>query len=309
VSELFSAGDLAEASKLVSRVFEAFADEQDGAPTFGEFLEILGWSVPDNNEFMGASPIPLVFKAKVKGNKRYKAEPSDRVAGLNDNTFNEATDVLAFLVERAGSARGQEVSPADLAGHVLQVLRAGDVSFADISSGDVVDLTVDVPKRIPKPKVGDVVAIPAAEPGYHLAVVLADDQIGLALGLLQGVVAKPRVGRADQYQARHIPIYTDARSIANGTWRIVGHNDELLALFPDPPELYWDAVTAFGDRFGDYGAAGRQDSPKRLISKEEAEAVGVLDGTYRQTHLGEYFQKALNEGRFDNGPVPGTFPR
>jgi hypothetical protein len=66
-------------------------------------------------------------------------------------------------------------------------------------------------------------------------------------------------------------------------------------------------VTTFGDRFGDYGGAGSQDGPKRLISKEEAAAVGLLDGTYRQTHVSEYFQEALNDGRFDNGPVPGDF--
>ena len=308
MSEVFSAGDLAEASKLVSRVFEAFADEQDGEPGFGEFLEILGWSVPTSSEFMGSSPMPLMFKAKVKGNRRYKAEPSEHVAELNDNTFNEATDLLAFLVERAGSARGQEVSPADLAGYVLEVLHAGKISFVDIGSGDVVDLTVDVPKRIPKPKVGDVVAIPAAESGYHLAVALSDDQTGLALGILQEVFPTPRVGRADQYRARHIPVYTGKALIADGAWRIVGHNEELLALFPDPPELYWPAVTVFGERFGDYGAAGQTGGPKRLISKEEATAVGLLDNTYERVHIEENFQRDLDRGRFDNGPVPGMFP-
>jgi hypothetical protein len=61
------------------------------------------------------------------------------------------------------------------------------------------------------------------------------------------------------------------------------------------------------ESLGEYGAAGQTGGPKRLISKEEAEAVGLLDNTYQRVHLEEHFQRALNNGRFDNGPVPGTW--
>ncbi|MGW6447712.1 hypothetical protein [Lentzea sp. NPDC055074] len=295
--------ELEEALELFGRVVDAFSDEERGSPSLGEFLEIAGSSEPANSAFS----FPLVFKAKIAGNRLYKANLSERVSGLNDNTFNEAAELLAFLIEHADSDSDQPASPSDVAGHLLQVLQAAKFSFSDISSENVVDLTVKVPKRFAKAKRGDVVAIPAAEHGYHLAVVLSDDQAGLALGLLKGVFSAPRVGRVDQHLARHIPVYTGDGLIKNGTWRVVGHNEVLLDLFPDPPELYWGAVTAFGDRFGDYGAAGVVGEPKRLIGKAEAEVVGLLNNTYRQTYVDEYFQKVLNEGRFDNGPLPGTF--
>jgi hypothetical protein len=64
---------------------------------------------------------------------------------------------------------------------------------------------------------------------------------------------------------------------------------------------------SFGEFLEILGGAGSQDGPQRLISEEEAAAVGLLDGTYRQTYVSVYFQKSLNEGRFDNGPVPGDF--
>lgn len=295
--------ELEEALKLLDRVTDAFYDEEGGSPSLGEFLEIAGSSEPSNSTFS----FPLVFKAKIAGNRLYKANPSERVSGLNDNTFNEATELLAFLIEHADSDSDQPASPADVAGRLLQVLRAAEFSFSDISSENVVDLTVKVPKRFAKAKRGDVVAIPAAEHGYHLAVALSDDQTGLALGLLKGVFSAPLVGRVDQHLARHIPVYTGHALIKNGTWRVVDHNEALLDLFPDPPEVYWEAVTDFGDRFGDYGAAGTVGGPKRLIDKAEAEAVGLFDRTYRQTYVEEHFQKVLNEGRFDNGPLPGTF--
>jgi hypothetical protein len=302
-----SGDDLDEATTLAKRVLDAFAEEQGGPPLLGEFLEILGSSVPASGRFATEPPFPLVFVAKVKGNRLYRSEPSERVAALNDHAFVEAAALLARLAEHAAAAADRAISPEELATGVLDVLRTGKLTFADVSGTNVISLTTRVPKRVARPSTGDVVAIPAAPAGYHLAVVLADDQTGLALGLLRGVFPAPRVGHAERHRARHVPVYTGKHAIADGTWRVIGHHEELLALFPDPPELYWEAVTAFGDRFGEHGGAGSQDGPKRLISRDEAEAVGLLDGTYQRTFVAEHLQRALDEGRFDNGPVPGQF--
>lgn len=309
-SHTFSAADLDEAQRLLTYVVEAFTDEEESEPTLGELLEILGSSLPTNSPHMGASPFPLVFTAKLAGNRRYKPDASERVAGLNDNTFTEAAELLAFLVERAAAVTGQESSPTDLANYVLQVLHAANHRFADLTSDTVTDLTVKVPKRVPKPTVGDVVAIPAEEPagtGYHLAIVLADDRVGLALGLLHGIAPSPQLGATNQYRAQHIPVYVGKHSIVDGTWKTVGHREELLELFPDPPEVYYEARTVFGETYGEHGGAGTVDGDIRLIGKDEAEAVGLLDGTYRQSYVSDYFQTLLNEGRFDNGPLPGTW--
>ncbi|MDQ0941067.1 hypothetical protein [Streptomyces sp. V1I1] len=42
----------------------------------------------------------------------------------------------------------------------------------------------------------------------------------------------------------------------------------------------------------------------RLIGKQEAEEVGLLDGTYRQAWMSEYLQELLADGML---PGPGRF--
>lgn len=295
------------ASEALDHVFQAFVEEIGEEPTLGEFLEILGLSFqPDENLLPGA-PFPLLFKAKKTGNRWYKAESSERVASLNDNTFNEAGDFLNLLVAGSGADPTHPSSVADLADHVLDVLQFADRAFSDIAAQGLQALVAPAAKKTARVTVGDVVAIPAVPRGHHLAIVLCEDQMGTAVGLLEGVFSPPRVGDIGSHRARHIPVYTGPRLIKNRTWPIVGHYPELLELFPDPPEVYWQAKTSWGEEYGEYGGAGKPDGEVRLLDKAEAEAVGLLDGTYRQTYLEEYFQEMLNEGRFDNGPAPRSW--
>ncbi|MEV6909081.1 hypothetical protein [Amycolatopsis sp. NPDC051071] len=301
-----AASDLRDALDSLDHVFEAFAEEIDGKPTLGEFLEVLSLSVQPGEDALASAPFPLLIKAKKKGNRWYKTEPSDRVASLNDNTFSEAGAFLTLLIDRSSAGSAQPMSTESLASRVLEVLKASSCFFADIAVGNIQALSLPATKVV-QPKVGDVIAIPAEPRGYHLAVVLGADTMGLAIGLLAGVFSRPRVGDVVRHRARHIPIYTGHRLIRNATWPIVGNSSALLELFPDPPEVYWKAVTDSGHRFGEYGGAGPLEGPFRLLDKAEAEAVGLLDGTYRATYMEEYFQKQLNEGRFDNGPAPRSW--
>ncbi|WP_410655247.1 hypothetical protein [Amycolatopsis sp. lyj-112] len=307
MSPLLAAEDLRAALDSLDYVFEAFTEEIGEEPTLGEFLEIASVSIQPGEDVLSGAPVPLLMKAKKKGNRWYKADPSDRVASLNDNTFSEAGAFLTLLIDRSRPGHGRTLSAQDLANSVLEVLHAGGRAFADITAENILALTMPAAKKSVQPKIGDVIAIPAEPRGHHLAVVLGDDTMGLAVGLLAGVFSPPRIGDAGRHRARHIPIYTGHRLIKNGTWPIIGNHPALLELFPDPPEVYWKAVTDSGHRFGEYGGAGPLDGPFRLLDKAEAEAVGVLDGTYRATYMDEYFQKQINEGRFDNGPAPRSW--
>lgn len=295
------------AANALDRVLHAFVEEIGEEPTLGEFLEILGLSFQPDEDLLPGAPFPLLLKAKKNGNRWYKAEPSEKVASLNDNTFTEAGDFLNLLVAGSGADPAHPLSVSDLADHVLGVIQAGDRAFSDIAARDLEALVAPAAKKTARVTVGDVVAIPAVPRGHHLAVVLCEDRMGTALGLLEGVFSPPRVGDVGRHRARHIPVYTGPRLIKNRTWQIVGHHPELLELFPDPPEVYWQAKTSWGEQYGEYGGAGKLDGPIRLLDKAEADAVGLLDGTYRPTYLEEYFQDVLNEGRFDNGPAPRSW--
>ncbi|MEV6909062.1 hypothetical protein [Amycolatopsis sp. NPDC051071] len=299
--------ELQASLESLDHVFQAFTEEIGKDPTLGEFLEIVSLSFQSDEDALSDVPFPLLLKAKKRGNRWYKAEPSDQVASLNDNTFNEAAEFLNLLVERISANRERKLSAEDLATHLLEVLQAGERIFADIAAEDVQALVPPAAKKTFRAKTGDVVAIPAVTGGHHLAVVLGEDTTGLAVGLLEGVFSLQRIGDVGKHRVRHMPVHTGTRLIRDGTWPIVGNHPALLALFPDPPDIYWQAVTAWGGRFGDYGGAGNSDGPIRLIGKAEAEAVGLLDGTYRSSYLEEQFQRLLDEGRFDNGPTPRSW--
>lgn len=300
--------DLQAAKTLLGEVVEAFAAEREGNPTLGELLEVLSLSVPGNSDHLDSVPFPLVFKVKLKGGARHEAAPSERVAGLNDNTFNEASEFLAFLAERVAAGTGQPAEAKELAGGVLQVLKAAQLPLEDVSSGDVASLAVHAPKRI-KVVRGDVVAIPSSGSGHHFAVVLTEGSTEVVVGLLSGVFSEARLGVVGEYRAEHIPIFTGDDFIASGRWPVIGHSEALLSLFPDPPEFYVrPSESLFGNRYGKYGAAlseGTDGSTIRLISSEEAARVGLGDDGYRQFYGEEWFERMLHEGHFAGGPLPG----
>ncbi len=291
---------LDEAARLLVRVTEAIAAELDGPPTLGDVLAVLDWSVPNGSEHMAKTPVPVTFRAKVKGNKWYKAPDRDVV--LDDGAYVEAVELLGFLAARGSAVSGQQTTAEDLASYLLQVLKAARPAFADVD--EVADLQVKVAKGRRKFQVGDVIGVPAGKGGYHFAVIVAVDNWGPAVGLLQGVHASPQLGPADGYRARHVPVYPGQDLIQDGTWPIVGHDENLLALFPDPPEIYFSPNPVF-PQYGKFGAAGTADGRKRVIGEAEAGRAGLLDQSYEQFVSDELFQQRLDEGYFDKGMVPG----
>ncbi|WP_405058750.1 immunity 26/phosphotriesterase HocA family protein [Kribbella sp. NBC_01505] len=312
-SHVFSEQDLAEAAVLLGQVLEAFDEEADGTPSLGELLEILGSSVPTGNSLMGDTPFPLTLRAKVGGTRWYKPKASDRVDDLNDTTFNEAAELLGFLVERAGAATGKESSPADLADYIHQLLRSAAVPLADVDSAAVSTVGVVAPKRL-KAAVGDVVAIPLKDSGYRLAVLLNQARGEIAIGLLAGEFPEAQLGDVQQHRPAYIPIISDGDRIADKTWPIIDHREELLDLFPEPAVKYLRPLDN-SDRHGKFGAAFDHfpvegKAKFRLVGKAEAEAFGLLDPmeaptTYRQSVGSDYLPTLLSTGHFDNGPVPG----
>jgi hypothetical protein len=119
---------------------------------------------------------------------------------------------------------------------------------------------------------------------------------GIALGLFEGISAVPRLSEKLGRAVRRLPIYTDEHLIADGTWRVVGHDEQLLPLFPSQPEIYHGPDNIFNSpRIGEFGAAETADETLRQITREKAIEVGLLDNTYRQTYVSDHLQELLNE--------------
>ena len=252
-----------EAAAAFASLMAEFRDEAGSPPALGQFLEILA-----------VTPAQLRLRAKLTKNRRYASRPSARVADLNDAVFVEAAELLTLVAQ----------TDEDLAAGILRILHRPGVAFADVDGSEVVSLTVIPGKRVAKAKPGDVLAIPTAGGANHRAVVILRNRFGTALGPLRGSAARQR------------PIYTDDYAVASGAWRIVGHDESLLALFAAEPEIYHSPALAFpGVSIGEFGSAETAAGVLREISREEAEEVGLLDGSYRQVHLSERVPGLLDE--------------
>jgi hypothetical protein len=272
-----------------------------GTPaTLAEFLEILGWAIPlDSDATDGSFLLPLEYTVRLRGHKRYRSSTASRVGELGDHLFVEACDHTTALIERMHAENGAQVTPQQFALAVLAVLRTGRVTFADVNVDDIRELSANVPsKRIAKPRVGDVIAIPARRGGYHMAVVVARNRFGTALGLFNGISAHGRLTGDLCRSPRRFPVYTGDDQVKKGVWKVVEHDESLLALFPANPEIYhrpgtWESVGIYTGQFGAAESAG--NDPLRMIDDAEAVAVGLTDGTYRSAYTAIFLQKCLDD--------------
>jgi hypothetical protein len=286
--------ELAEGLALIS---SDAADAFGGEPTLGELLEIIGWAFPDGSDAIdGSFAMPLRFKVGMKANKRYAFPAASRVGELGDAVFADTTDLLNDLLAQLDRASQGPVSRGVFSSALLGILRTGRVPLADVAeAGDIRTLTIDAPKSAVRLSVGDVLAIPAASGGHRVAVVLARNGFGTALGLLRGVNRLPRTASA-HVVPKPYPVYTDEQLVKSGVWKVIGHDESLLGLFPAEPEIYHKPRRRPGvDDTGEFGAAETADGRLRFIGSEEARNVGLADGSYRQTVLGEFLQRQLDE--------------
>jgi hypothetical protein len=264
---------------------EAFADDIDDSPTLAEVLELLEYGLcsggQDFEEVVGSARL----EAKLTGNRKYRPEKESRIAELNDAAFTEASDLVAALIVD-GASTVEEVTAALLP--LLQAERFNDIDGARIST-----LTVRVAKRAPKPEPGDVLAIPLPDGRFRVAVVLNRNRWGTAIGLLRGAFSTARAG-IEPTDGVVGYVYTEDTTIADGTWRVVGHDDRLRRLFPSEPEIFHRAPSVVpGIDLGEFGAGESPDGTLRFLTENEAREIGLLDRSYRQAHTSEYLDEVL----------------
>lgn len=294
-TEVLSPKSRAEVRGKLREIIGSFREEIGTPPTLGEFLEIVGLAVPLASDDIEASPGTFHFDAKVDG-KRYRSGRDSQVAELNDRAFVDVSSLVAFFGGQVRAVHGHAASPNELASAILEALQGEDVSFDDVRGASVSSLVATASKPVAKPKLGDIVAIPVGNSGYRMAVVIARNRFGTAIGLLGDATVIPRVGKISPEVAQRF-IYTDDQLIAKGMWVIVGHNDNLLNLFPSDPEIYHGPDPIFPSvQLGEFGAAETASGTMRQISKNEAEEVGLLNSSYRQLFVSTYLHQLMVDG-------------
>jgi len=270
-------------------------EEEDTYPTLEELLEIIGLSVPTSDS-LAELLIPIRFQASIDG-RPYNAKRESRVGGLNDAVFVTAAALLTVIgddIIRAGSS----VSTETICEYLLVVIKQAGILLDDVRSADISYLGAAGPKRGVRAKIGDVVAIPSSKGNYYFASILIKNREGTGLGLWREKRRVPVLDASLTPSASRI-VFTDEVAIRNGTWPVVGHSDVARALFPDDPETYFFPGEQYpgAPRIGEFGSAEQSDGTLRDVSREEAERVGLLDGSYKQSYISDCLPDVLDEER------------
>ncbi|RFU86049.1 hypothetical protein DY218_14170 [Streptomyces triticagri] len=146
--------------------------------------------------------------------------------------------------------------------------------------------------------VGDVVAVPASDGGYHFGVLLGEGAFGTAIGFVRGTFAAADWPPAEGApEVRRHAVHTDKEAVRSGDWSVVAHDPALAARFPEP-EIYHaagaddDLLDLLADsdapEVGGSGMGEAADGTTRQLDEAEAREIGLLDGSYEQTVLSEY---------------------
>jgi hypothetical protein len=159
-------------------------------------------------------------------------------------------------------------------------------------------------KPVKRTRVGDLLAIPARDGRYFVAVVVDRNSFGTALGLFTraaGRAALPTVPAADPPHLQPRPVYTGEDEVQAGRWTVIGHDEDLPRLF-HAPEIYHRPadIPGLDMDLGQFGSAETPDHRLRQLTEAEADEVGLRDGTYRAIRLGDDLEAHLNETFLDD---------
>jgi hypothetical protein len=277
----------------VRDVVDAFVEDIGRAPGLVELLEILydgARTLPDD-ALADAHPDEIVGYTE---RPRVRSRDTDAVGDLNDGAYVAASGAFNRWWQ---AGPGTPVTAADLGTAVLDALRlAGPVL---LGGQDATHLTAIAPKlrrARARARVGDVIAVPTSDHDYHLVVLVCRNRFATAFGLFHGryPLRTPPVDLAARATAA--VRYSSEDAIATRRWRIVSHDEHLLAIFPADPEIYHAPQPPFPGlpRIGEFGAAETADGQLRDLTSAEARTID-LGGSYQQYYEQGQFERALPE--------------
>jgi hypothetical protein len=288
-------------------ISEAFTDETRRRPSSLALFEVLTWGLQScrDDALLEVHPANIIkLEPKLKrGTKRSNIGSSleareSAVLDLNDNIFVIATEFISDLVNIIKTDTGQSPALDELCEALVKELhRCEDDLLVDIAPAHIVGIQAKLRKQGKiVSKIGDIVAIPAKDGEYFIGCVLAKNTFGTAYGFFEGTSQSKPVSAASHSPAKRYPIYSGDDFIASGRWKIMGHDANLLTLFPAEPEIYHrENIISDGPEIGPYGAGETASGRLRQLTKEEAEELGLLSGAYSQVYLAEEMEKHLND--------------
>jgi predicted small secreted protein len=275
-----------------------FAEYFERPPTSEEFIQILAegirWSrdelVCDIN---GINLESLQLHLTPNARRAQKQVPAVSMAELPDAVLVASCNTVSGASSRIKGATRDLPTVAEL----CQALAAGIAACPETLLDDILPSYVQsVAARIKKRgrvvlRPGDIVAIPVeSKPGmFYLACVVAKNSFGTAYGFFKGVFPPTAAAHLGRFPIHPYPIYSGEQCIASGQWLVVGRYEDLLERFTSEPEIFHRPSPE-----APYGLAETASEKIRALTKEEADTVGLLDGTYRQTYTCEFLQTRLS---------------
>ena len=276
---------LTRAAESLTELGEVFEEHTGRRITVAELLEVLQWALPGLQGLVSVSATLAGSREAVSPS----AGESSAVPDVGDAVFALATEAVSALVSADTAAN---LDRRRLGADLADALRRSRLVLDDIH--DVRTVRFTVPPRRTRMQPGQAVAIPVAG-GVRVALVLERNRFGVALGVLDGVVRRPHVTQAALGGPVRV-IHTDDRRLAEGAWWVLGRDAVTVERLGVEPEIYHSPRSRSVETHGEFGLAETADGRLRRISREEAEAVGLLDDTYRQVLLSEEVERRLTEG-------------
>jgi hypothetical protein len=287
-------------------VAQELEEALDRAPRLGELLGMvmgaLRWNRDDVVADVNASNI-LVLKPRF-GGKRPPTLHGDGASDesvlneVDDSVIVVASDFVVGLRDRFVAAVGAPPTIAQLCDILAAALHLGEPDMlGDVTPTLVREIVPSVKKsgKI-RAQIGDLVAIPAGPDSFYVAVVLQRNAFGTAYGFFSQTVRPGQLSFNAHPPVHPYPIHSTEDAITNGHWRIVGHDERFLSLFPAEPEIFHqksNSMNVNNPQIGAFGAGETASGHLRTLTEEEARAIGLLSGEYRQTYMYELLEKQL----------------
>jgi hypothetical protein len=288
----------AEAARGLTQLAKSIAHELGGPPRLAELLEVLGWGSESLRKHVTKEPpLPLLLIPQWHS-EGSRPQPRPSQGGeLNDHAFVDAGELLSGLAKKLAAGKGSRPNVGDVAHLLGQGLRRVQPELLDdFYPTDLRGLTVEADQAPKRAEVGDILAIPARNGGNFLAVVLDRNNFGTALGLFEGTHPPRAITAMKHPPVVDRPVYVGEEAVASGRWRVVGHDDDLVELFPIKPEIFHRPdPDLLDENVGPHGAAETPDRQVRQLSEQEAHEVGIFDPDFTQIYLGEQLEGRLNK--------------